>query len=95
MSIIDPSKIPSGLSWGSRGFRIGKSAAGNWWISLGLPFGFRYTWMLGRKKTTAQEEYASINTEQIGQKLPEQTQPTLSKPKSKIINRKPPFSETK
>jgi hypothetical protein len=47
--MLDPNKIPSGLSWGMRGFRIGKSAYGNWWISLGLPFGFRYTWMLGKQ----------------------------------------------
>jgi len=47
---IDPLKIPSGLSWGTRGFRIGKSVSGNWWISLGLPFGFRYTWLLGRRQ---------------------------------------------
>jgi hypothetical protein len=47
---IDPSKIPSGLSWGTRGFRIGKSVSGNWWISLGLPFGFRHTWLLGRRQ---------------------------------------------
>ena len=47
--MLDPNKIPSGLSWGMRGFRIGKSSYGNWWISLGLPFGFRYTWMLGKQ----------------------------------------------
>ena len=40
--------IPSGLSWGTRGFRVGKSVAGRWWVSLGLPLGFRYTWHLGR-----------------------------------------------
>lgn len=48
---LDPSKIPSGLSWGTRGFRIGKSASGNWWLSIGLPFGFRYTWRVGRSRT--------------------------------------------
>ena len=48
---LDPSRIPSGLSWGMRGFRIGKSVAGNWWVSLGLPFGFRYVWFLGRSKS--------------------------------------------
>ena len=51
---LDPSKIPSGLSWGARGFRIGKSVSGNWWISLGLPFGFRYSWLLGRPKSIEQ-----------------------------------------
>ena len=39
--------IPSGLSWGTRGFRVGKSVSGRWWVSLGLPLGFRYTWHLG------------------------------------------------
>lgn len=45
---MKPNIVPSGLSWGVRGFRIGKSSYGNWWISLGLPFGFRYNWMLGK-----------------------------------------------
>ena len=39
-------QFPSGLSWGTRGFRIGKSIRGNWWVSIGLPFGFRYTWRI-------------------------------------------------
>lgn len=37
-----------GFSWGGRGFRIGRSQYGNWWISVGLPFGFRITKVLGR-----------------------------------------------
>lgn len=37
-----------GLSWGLPGFRIGRSQLGNWWISLGLPFGLRITKRLGR-----------------------------------------------
>lgn len=36
-----------GISWGGRGFRIGRSQYGNWWISVGLPFGFRITKRLG------------------------------------------------
>lgn len=31
---------------------MGKSASGRWWISLGLPLGFRYTWHLGRKSSS-------------------------------------------
>jgi hypothetical protein len=38
-----------GLSWGVRGFRIGKSQYGTWWISVGLPFGFRITRRIGRQ----------------------------------------------
>ena len=32
-----------GISWGVPGFRIGKSQYGTWWISIGLPLGFRIT----------------------------------------------------
>lgn len=32
-----------GISWGVPGFRIGKSQYGTWWISVGLPLGFRIT----------------------------------------------------
>jgi hypothetical protein len=53
---IDPNNISSGLSWGTRGFRIGKSSYGNWWISIGFPFGFRYTWRLGRSLLPKQPE---------------------------------------
>ena len=41
-------KHPSGWSWGTRGFRIGRNQFGNWWISVSLPFGFRYTKTLGK-----------------------------------------------
>ena len=37
-----------GLSWGTRGFRVGRSQYGTWWVSLRLPFGFRVTRRLGR-----------------------------------------------
>ena len=39
-------KVPPGLSWGFRGFRVGKSPSGRWWMSIGLPFGLRYSWFL-------------------------------------------------
>lgn len=62
---LDPSRVPSGLSWGVRGFRVGKSVSGNWWVSLGLPFGFRYTWLLGRStrsvKNLGRQEEVIVN----------------------------------
>lgn len=56
---FDPNKFPAGLSWGVRGLRIGKSAYGNWWVSLGLPFGFRYTWRLGKSYSNTQQSKLS------------------------------------
>lgn len=41
-----------GISWGVPGFRIGKSQYGNWWISIGLPLGFRITKNLGSMKSS-------------------------------------------
>jgi hypothetical protein len=33
-----------GVSWGTRSFRIGRSGAGTWWISVGIPgTGFRFS----------------------------------------------------
>lgn len=87
MRIIDPQRIPSGLSWGTRGFRIGKSVSGNWWVSLGLPFGFRYTWMLGKINKTTQDELTSSTPEPIENSISNQKQPS-SQPQSKIINRR-------
>lgn len=52
-----------------RGFRIGKSVSGNWWVSIGFPFGFRYTWLIGRSKLTANP--ANHNAEVIIGKSPE------------------------
>ena len=46
-----------GLSWGLPGFRIGRSQYGNWWISLGLPFGLRITKRLGRKALGSRSDY--------------------------------------
>ncbi len=83
---MDPNKIPSGLSWGVRGFRIGKSSYGNWWISLGLPFGFRYTWMLGKtplsKSNPKIEENPQIdNTNEVI----ESTESSLTKSRNQKI----------
>jgi hypothetical protein len=41
----------NGISWGLRGFRIGRNQFGNWWISVSLPFGFRYSKTLGKLNT--------------------------------------------
>jgi hypothetical protein len=41
-----------GISWGVPGLRIGKSQYGNWWISIGLPLGFRITKNLGSMKSS-------------------------------------------
>lgn len=32
-----------GLSWASRRLRVGRTQYGNWWVSLRLPFGFKFT----------------------------------------------------
>jgi|688.fasta_scaffold1762489_2 hypothetical protein len=45
----------NGISWGFRGFRVGRNQFGNWWISLGLPFGFRYSKTLGKLKSSSPE----------------------------------------
>lgn len=54
---------PNGISWGFRGFRIGRNQFGNWWFYIGLPFGFRYYKTLGKfrglKKTTTSPEIQS------------------------------------
>jgi hypothetical protein len=46
-----------GLSWGFRGFRIGRSQSGTWWVSIGLPFGFRVTQRLGKSRSPGVAEY--------------------------------------
>lgn len=53
-----------GISWGVPGLRIGRSQHGTWWIMVGLPFGFRITKRLGRKRDS------------IGTQAAEQVQPT-------------------
>jgi len=32
-----------GFSWGIAGFRVGQNQYGKWWVSVGLPLGFRVT----------------------------------------------------
>ena len=46
-----------GLSWGLPGFRVGRSEYGTWWVSIGLPFGFRMTKRLGRLKDPVVNNY--------------------------------------
>ena len=41
-----------GVSWGIRGFRIGRSQYGTWWVSIWLPFGIRITRRLGRERSS-------------------------------------------
>jgi hypothetical protein len=69
-----PGRQPSefGVSWGIRGFRIGRSQYGTWWISIGLPFGIRITRRLGREK---QEAIPSLK-EHVEQ-IPEVSSPEL------------------
>lgn len=44
-----PNRLYSnGISWGMKGFRIGRNQSGNWWFSVYLPFGFRYSKSLGK-----------------------------------------------
>jgi hypothetical protein len=71
-----PPKIPPGLSWGTRGFRIGKSPSGRLWVSVGLPFGLRYTWQLGRrtksqKSPDVQEEVIQPDVPELLESLPD------------------------
>jgi hypothetical protein len=46
-----PNRLYSnGISWGFRGFRIGRNQSGNWWFAVYLPFGFRYSKSLSKLK---------------------------------------------
>jgi hypothetical protein len=51
--MFDPPNRPysNGISWGLRGFRVGRNQFGNWWVSVSLPFGFRYSKTLGKLNT--------------------------------------------
>ena len=60
---FDTTQIPPGLSWGMRGFRVGKAASGRWWINIGLPFGFRYFFYL--KKIGRQATQQTISNDSI------------------------------
>ena len=48
MTDYRPPQHDFGVSWGMRGFRVGRSQYGTWWVSVQLPFGFRITKRLGR-----------------------------------------------
>jgi len=92
---FDPSNIPPGLSWGTRGFRVGKGVSGRWWMSLSF-IGFRYFWYLnnGQNRGT----YDKNSTQQSPRELLqnhsnpsadsdrnfETTTPSKIKPTSKI-----------
>jgi hypothetical protein len=44
-----PNRLYSnGISWGMKGFRVGRNQSGIWWFSFYLPFGFRYSKSLGK-----------------------------------------------
>ncbi len=83
--------FPAGLSWGIRGFRIGKSAYGNWWLSIRLPLGFRYLHIFKNKK--AGVSITSHNQQQSNKNVidtPSLATPslmTIDKKHSKIKNR--------
>jgi len=48
---INTSQSGVGCSWGVPGFRIGKSAFGNWWISVGVPgTGLSLYRVIGRRR---------------------------------------------
>lgn len=84
-------KFPTGLSWGMRGFRIGKSAYGNWWLSIRLPLGFRYMHVF--KKVHSKKSITNVNQQHINQNLinnqdlPTPTLTIVDKQHSKIKNR--------
>ena len=92
--MLDPNDIPSGLSWGIRGCRIGKSVYGNWWVSVALPFGFRYTWRIGNKwntviTTTVPKNPPKIQNQGLGQKPPLQQARTPNQQVLDKIKQKP------
>lgn len=59
---FDPNNIPPGLSWGTRGFRVGKGASGRWWMSLSL-LGFRYYWYLSKNHEPTQHNLINSSNE--------------------------------
>ena len=88
--IVDPTKLPAGLSWGFRGFRIGKAYTGNWWLSFRLPFGFSYTYRLGRlsQKPQLPQSTQKIPTIKTTNNIPNQVKNSNTpQVKSKIIKR--------
>ena len=81
--------VPNGLSWGTRGFRVGKSNRGNWWVSIGLPFGFRYTWFLGGASPQERQYRAEAQ-----QRLPKATNPVLPPLAAPRISHVPPSANS-
>jgi hypothetical protein len=54
---INTSQSGVGYSWGIPGFRIGKSASGNWWISVGIPgTGLSFYRVLGHRDLRHRDE---------------------------------------
>lgn len=67
-----------GLSWGMRGFRVGRSQYGTWWVSVQLPFGFRITRRLGRLRDPRP---SAISADVIaGEELPTIRPPAVAPP---------------
>jgi len=75
-----------GISWGVPGFRIGKSQYGTWWISIGLPLGFRITKNLGSLK--APKPLSSSSPNQLQAVNPQQPNITHSQTHQPTENQK-------
>lgn len=72
-----------GLSWGMRGFRVGRSQYGTWWISVRLPFGFGITRRLGRlKDPMSRAAHAEVVDAEV---LPDMSSPSANLPKEQSI----------
>ena len=72
-----------GLSWGMRGFRVGRSQYGTWWVSLQLPFGFRITRRLGRLRDPRPNSTPAAVIE--GEALPTISPPAAVLPTEPIV----------
>jgi hypothetical protein len=73
-----------GYSWGMRGFRIGRSSYGNWWVSISLPFGIRFTKRLGKNLLSQTNTTAKKITESHD---PVDAPPTTATSNQKILAR--------
>jgi len=72
-----------GLSWGMRGFRVGRSQYGTWWFSVQLPLGFRITRRLGRLK----DPRPNLTPAEVieGEALPNISPPAAVPPSEQIV----------